>query len=86
MMHGIGRQQLADVGPALGIECKADFFGRVAQYEGKKFTGIYQMICHATVYRCQNAYDKVRRAERGSTGWKCRSFTPSTASPGRRDA
>ena len=33
-------QQLADVGPALGIEREADFFRSVAQYEGKKFTGI----------------------------------------------
>ena len=85
-MLGSVRQQLGYVGPTVWIEREADFFGRVAQYEGKKFTGIYQMICHATVYRYQNAYDKVRRAERGSTGWKCRSFTPSTASPGRRDA
>ena len=80
------RQQLADIGPALGIERETDFFWRVAQYEGKKFTGTYYMICHAAAYRCQNAYDKVRRAERGSTGWKCRSSTPSTASPGRREA
>ncbi|KKO64737.1 hypothetical protein VM94_01441 [Janthinobacterium sp. KBS0711] len=85
-MLGRQRQQLADVCPALGIERQADFFGGVAQYEGKEFTGIYQMICHAAVYLYQNAYDKVRRAERGSTGWKCRSFTPSAASPGKRDA
>ena len=40
-MLGRQRQQLADIGPALGIESEADFFWRVAQYEGKKFTGIY---------------------------------------------
>lgn len=68
MMHGIGRQQLADVGPAVWIERETDFLGGVAQYEGKKFTGIDEVIWHAPVYRYQNAYDKVRRAERGSTG------------------
>ena len=62
MMHGIGRQQLADVGPALGIKRETYF------HEGKNVTGIYQVICHAPIYRYQNAYDKVRRAERGSTG------------------
>ena len=40
-MLGSVRQQLADVGPAPGIEREADFFGRVAQYEGKEFTGLY---------------------------------------------
>ena len=40
-MPGRLGQQLADVGPALGIEYEADFFWRVAQYEGKKFTAIY---------------------------------------------
>lgn len=40
-MPGRLGQQLADVGPALGIEYEADFFGGVTQYEGKEFAGMY---------------------------------------------
>lgn len=40
-MLGSVRQQLGYVGPAPGIECEADFFGRVAQDKGKEFTGLY---------------------------------------------
>nr|WP_219115811.1 hypothetical protein [Janthinobacterium sp. UMAB-56] len=40
-ISGCQRQQLADVGTALGIEYEASSPGIVAQYAGQEFTGIY---------------------------------------------
>ncbi len=47
--------QFVDVGPAIGVEEQANFFGLVAQDEAEEFAGFGE-VCHFGVLRFENDF------------------------------